>query len=179
MLLVTDIKQIRQLSREKEGENWGFRSFLRDCKVPAQKIDYVVQKYYRKIADQIDCTQCANCCKETTIFLKEGDIAKLSNSLKKSKKEVIDSYLTQKEEDEQYRFHSSPCPFLEANLCSVYKSRPQSCTVYPNLQRKGVMNRLSTIIKSCEVCPIAYNVFEYLKEEIWSMDDCEDIEEWY
>jgi len=35
----TDLNKIRKLSKEKEDENWEFRSFLKGCDIPEEKID--------------------------------------------------------------------------------------------------------------------------------------------
>jgi len=35
----TDLNKIRKLSKEKEDENWEFRSFLKGCDISEEKID--------------------------------------------------------------------------------------------------------------------------------------------
>lgn len=44
----TDIYKIRKLSKEKEVENWNFRSFLKGCDIPSKKIDQLFMNYIRR-----------------------------------------------------------------------------------------------------------------------------------
>ncbi len=174
MFIETDLERIKKLSQKKEGENWGFRSFLKDCEIPGRKIDQVAQKLYKRVTDKIDCRTCANCCKEMEPLLTQGDVVKLSRGLNLSVGKVKKKYLEQSAEGEGFTFNQKPCPFLAGNLCSVYDSRPQDCFSYPHILRKGVANRLSSVIHNCSICPIVFNVLELLKEEIWTMDECDD-----
>ncbi len=36
----TDLRKIKELAKEKWDENWEFRSFLKKCDIPEEKIDY-------------------------------------------------------------------------------------------------------------------------------------------
>jgi uncharacterized protein len=51
----TDINKIRKLSKEKEDENWEFRSFLKGCDISEEKIDLIVYELYKKVSSEIDC----------------------------------------------------------------------------------------------------------------------------
>ncbi|GAI19918.1 unnamed protein product, partial [marine sediment metagenome] len=50
----TDLSKIRKLSKEKEDENWEFRSFLKGCDIAEEKIDSIVHKLYQKVSSEID-----------------------------------------------------------------------------------------------------------------------------
>jgi uncharacterized protein len=178
--LVIDIDQIRKLSKRKEEENYGFRSFLKACEIPAQLIDKIVLRLFKEVAAKIDCKKCGNCCKKIDVALTEKDIANCSAQMNVPVREFTERFLVEDEESGKLIFNSKPCPFLELTKCSIYGSRPVSCRVYPHLQRRGLVKRLISVIDNSSICPIVYNVYEALKTEIWSMeDDIEDEEDFY
>lgn len=162
----TDLNKIRKLSKEKEDENWRFRSFLKTCDTPPEKIDSIVHRLYRKISSQIDCKTCANCCKEIQPVLNRKDIEKLSKGSGITVAQFKSQYLIKDNDSENYLFNKKPCPFLKANLCSCYAGRPEGCISYPHLHKTGFIFRLINVIGNCSICPIVFNVYESLKDEI-------------
>lgn len=175
--LETDIAAIKKLSEEKEAENWGFRSFLKSAGVPSSKIDLIVRHLEKKVSGEIDCNNCANCCREIHVVVREKDITDISRQLNLTKEEFIGKYLKLDDEamgEDKYVFNAVPCPFLENNLCSIYNFRPQDCRSYPHLHKKRFSERTISVIHNLSVCPIVYNVYEQLKSEIWGMDDFDD-----
>jgi hypothetical protein len=63
MVIETDIKKIKKISKKKEDENWEFRSFLKGYDTDVEELDSIVQRLYYQVSAEIDCTACANCCK--------------------------------------------------------------------------------------------------------------------
>ena len=59
MIIEVDINKIRRLSKNKEDENFEFRSFLKGCDL--EEIDIIIQRLYRSISSKIDCKICGNC----------------------------------------------------------------------------------------------------------------------
>lgn len=173
MKFETDPVKIKNLSLAKEGENWGFRSFLKSCEIPEQRIDKTVQKLFKQVAKKIECCYCYNCCKEFEPVLKQDDVLRMSQGLKISVKELKKKYLVYVEKEDGFIFNQKPCPFFVDNACSVIDYRPRECDSYPFIYQNGFTKRLISVIRSSSVCPIVYNVLELLKEEIWGMDDSE------
>ncbi|MBN2092811.1 YkgJ family cysteine cluster protein [candidate division KSB1 bacterium] len=161
--IITDLMKIELTSQEEKDENWKFREFLK--KINPEKVDEIVYNLLQKIAPQIDCTACANCCKQLEVSLTEEDVDKMAKHLNLSLYQLIDQYLNEDFEAPQFIFKNQPCPFLKDNLCLEYSERPETCRSYPHLERKFFSSRLRTIINNCEVCPIVFNVFENLKDE--------------
>lgn len=133
----TDINKIRKLSKEKEDENWGFRSFLKGCDISEEKIDLIVHELYKKVSSEIDCRTCANCCREVQPVLDQEDIERLSKCLGISVAQFKDQYLVKDDDPGKFVFNKRPCPFLKDNLCSHYTVRPKDCKSYPHLQKCG------------------------------------------
>lgn len=80
---------------------------------------------------QIDCTQCANCCKAILPVMASADIKRLACQLEGTKKEFQAFFLRKNEHVEGFVINSRPCPFLKNNLCEVYENRPRDCRSYP------------------------------------------------
>jgi Fe-S-cluster containining protein len=170
----TDPGKINKLAVKKESENWAFRSFLKRSDLPSEEIDSIVHRLYRKIASKIDCKTCANCCKEVQPTLDSEDIEKFSKELGISIALFKNRYLIKDNESKEYMFNLKPCPFLKARLCSCYTYRPKDCKSYPHLHKTDFTSRLINTIGNCSICPIVFNVYECLKNEIWYDDDFEE-----
>jgi Fe-S-cluster containining protein len=162
----TDLNKIKKLSMKKEDENWEFRSFLKRCDVPSEEIDSIVHRLYQRVSSEMDCKTCANCCKEVQLVLVFEDIEKLSKGLGISISQFKNQYLVKDSESENHIFNMKPCPFLKANLCSCYAYRPEDCRSYPHLHKPDFVLRLINVIGNCSICPVVFNVYERLKNEM-------------
>ncbi|MDP2112570.1 MAG: YkgJ family cysteine cluster protein, partial [Bacteroidota bacterium] len=81
---------------------------------------------------------------------------KLAKRLKIKPVEFVAQYLYI-DEDKDYVFKQTPCPFLMAdNYCMVYEDRPKACREYPHTDRKRMYQILNLTHKNCEVCPVVY-----------------------
>jgi len=172
----TDINKIKKISKQKdkEKENWKFRSFLKSCDIADEKIDSIVHKLYRDIVSEIDCQKCANCCIEMVPTLDNEDIDKFSKGSGIPVAEFKSRYLVKNKGSNDYTFNKMPCPFLKNNSCSCYTCRPKDCVAYPHLHKNEFTSRLINVIVNCSICPIVFNVFEGLKQEIRDCDQEED-----
>jgi hypothetical protein len=167
-IVETDISKIKALSKRKEDENWEFRSFLKESDVPSEEIDRIVNELYKETSIKIDCTSCANCCREMQPLLDDEDIERLSAGLGLSAAQFKKQYLVKDRESDKFLLKEKPCPFLKDNLCLHYKYRPKDCASYPHLNKEGFIFRLMDVIHNYSVCPIVFNVYGRLKESVWS-----------
>ena len=147
--------------------------------ISLKKLDSIIHRLYEQVSDQIDCNQCANFCKEVRPILNRADIKNFSKGLGISTTEFQEKYLTKDEESSGFIFNEIPCPFLKDNLCSNYDNRPKDCRSFPHLHKKDFVFRLIGVIDNCAICPIVYNVFELLKDELWHDFDDFDMNEFY
>ena len=171
MKIETDLNIIQKLSEKNHEENWNFRSFLKGYYPDPKGSDNIVHRLYDAISNQIDCTSCANCCREISPILDQVEIKRFSKRLAISVSEFKSSYLkADKEETGKFTFNKAPCPFLKDNLCSYYEFRPNDCKSFPHLHKKDFVTRLWGVIENIYICPTAYNVYEYLKDELWHND---------
>ncbi len=166
--ILTDLAEIERLTRKNEKADWAFRCHIKRLDIPAGELDAIVHRLNREISAKIDCQSCANCCKTSSPSLKPKDIERLAAHLHLSKKVFTEKYLKKDPEDGEIIFKSTPCPFLSDNSCSVYPYRPETCRSYPHLQKNDFVFRLIQAFLNCSVCPIVYNVYQRLKEELRS-----------
>ena len=111
----------------------------------------------------IDCLDCANCCKNYSPRFKNPDIKRIAKRLKVKEGELVDRYL-RLDTDGDYVLKQSPCTFLqEDNTCSIYEDRPSDCRRYPYTDEDVLLKRVSLTLKNATVCPATFYVLEKLK----------------
>jgi Fe-S-cluster containining protein len=167
MKIITDLSQIKKIAAKKEDENWEYRSYLKSLSMPTEEIDAVVHHILAEVTAAIDCTQCANCCKEIRPTLDEEDIYIFADGLKLTVDEFREQYLTREEDHPSIIiFNDLPCPFLIDLRCGYYPNRPKECQSYPHLHKSEFTSRSISVLLNYEICPIVFNVFEQLKREL-------------
>ena len=131
-----DVKRYEELARQKQGEH---RKFLAQLKKKAPKnLDKIVQQVHNEVFQEIDCTQCANCCKTLGPDFTEQDITRIAKHFRMKLPAFEEMYL-QVDEDGDKVFKSMPCPFLGPdNLCDIYDVRPKACAAFPHTDRKKI-----------------------------------------
>jgi Fe-S-cluster containining protein len=166
MLIEKDLGKIKLLGERNERQNYKFRLFLKNIDLASSEIDKMVHEIYEHVRHEIDCTECANCCKQFTPLLDENDITRFIKKLDMDAADFKSRYLQEVKayaERATYEFRELPCPFLLNNTCSNYQNRPNPCRGYPYLHRKDFRSRLLSVIENYSICPIVFNVFELLK----------------
>jgi Fe-S-cluster containining protein len=161
-----DLVQIRLLAEKKEDENDRFRLFLKTkCRLKPEEIDERVFAATRRVWAGIDCTQCANCCREVHPSFSEEEVDRLARRLEMTRQQFIEAYLqcTESGDDNPWTTRTTPCPFLKDNLCSIYEDRPADCSGYPYLYKPEFVSRTMGMINRTFTCPIVYEVMEELK----------------
>jgi len=159
--VLTDLKLVAAAAQKKWDENSRFRAFLKSKKF--EDIADTIEAEGKRVASQVDCTQCANCCKSLTVSPHPKDVKRLSDGLQITALEFRDKYL-KKDLEGDLVFKQKPCPFLKNNKCSVYEHRPETCRSYPHLEKAHMVGRGWYILENTLVCPIVYNTYESLKQ---------------
>jgi Fe-S-cluster containining protein len=121
---------------------------------------------HEKAFEQIDCLQCARCCKRYSPRFKMPDIKRISKTLQLSETDFIKKYLRY-DEDGDYVANSVPCPFLgDDHKCSVYEDRPSDCKRFPYTDEDVILKRPQLTQKNSTFCPIVVSVLEGLMEKL-------------
>jgi len=121
-------------------------------------------QFHEEAFAEIDCLQCANCCKTYSPRFKQPDIKRIAKVLKMKEGELVEKYL-RLDEDNDYVVKQSPCPFLNTdNTCSIYEDRPSDCRRYPYTDEDVFLKRTQLTLKNATFCPIAFTVLEKLEK---------------
>ncbi|MBC7903400.1 MAG: YkgJ family cysteine cluster protein [Gemmatimonadaceae bacterium] len=113
--------------------------------------------------ENINCLECANCCRNFSPRFKTPDIKRISKVLQMKEGAFIEKYL-RLDSDGDYVTKSSPCPFLgEDNMCGIYDSRPSDCHRFPYTDEDVLIDRPLITLKNSTFCPIVYFVLERLR----------------
>lgn len=172
------LEKIEEEAEQREKENLEFIHFVEfESGLKSGEIDEAFHKYNDEISARIDCTQCANCCKQLHPEIPDKDLPRIASHLNVTQEDFEEHYTKELQGDRCMRY--SPCVFLENKKCSIYEDRPLPCATYPNLDAEEMVARLRTVISNYGICPIVYNVVERLKEE-WNFhkQSEEENEDW-
>ncbi|WP_192942393.1 YkgJ family cysteine cluster protein [Streptococcus dysgalactiae] len=162
-----DIEKYHQLALQRQAEH---RKFLAALKKKTPKhLDKIVQDIHQEVFQEIDCTSCANCCKDLGPDLTEADIVRIAKLFRMKLATFEKTYL-RVDEDGDKVFQSMPCPFLGGdNLCSIYDVRPKACREFPHTDRKKIYQINHLTLKNTLICPAAYEFVERLRKRL---DSC-------
>jgi len=166
----TDLAIIKRLAEHKEEENWEFRTHLKGCDIEPREIDAIVHRLYAYVSSKIDCGKCANCCRELSAALGRKDIARLARAEGVTPEEFEKKYLKRADEPGRFLVSQKPCPFLSGTACRHYNARPESCVEFPFLHKPDFTTRTIMVLWNLPLCPIIYNVYELLKQEVAELE---------
>jgi len=164
--VVQDLVQIRLLGERKREENLRFRKHMKSH----DHSDRILRRIAERVEEQIDCTQCANCCRVATARVTERDVERLAKFLRIKPVRVMADLVVESEEEGYVlrRDEQSGCVFLNGNECTVYEARPESCQRFPHVVRGNgsIASRMWEFVDRACYCPIVYNSLEAFKEEL-------------
>jgi len=152
-----------KLNEQTNNRRQEFTALFKKLKAKKPKnLDDVVHDLHDEAFDQFDCLACANCCSTISPVVTEKDADRIAKRLKMKSVDFISQYLFI-DEDNDFVFKKTPCPFLMTdNYCMVYDDRPKACREYPHTDRKRMYQILNLTHKNCRVCPVVYYITEEL-----------------
>lgn len=156
-----DLGRFKELAKSRAAENRKFLQTLK--KKDARRVDDNFHSLHDEVFEDINCLDCANCCKTTSPIFYQNDIERVARKLRMKPGEFIEHYL-RIDEDNDYVLKSSPCPFLDAdNYCAVYDERPKACREYPHTDRKKMVQITELTYRNTLVCPAVLEIVERMK----------------
>lgn len=122
----------------------------------------------RRVWAGIDCTQCANCCRQVKPEFSDEEVSRLAQRLAMTSQQFIETFLQPSDPlgEKPWTTRTTPCPFLKDNLCSVYEDRPADCSGYPYLYKPEFVFRTLGMLDRAYTCPIVFEVLEDLKKSL-------------
>ncbi|MBN2174980.1 MAG: YkgJ family cysteine cluster protein [Bacteroidales bacterium] len=159
-----DIEKIALLGEQKEKENFDFRTFLKGHDF--KRIDKIVHRLDKEIRSQINCKDCGNCCKSLRPCVTNLEIDTLSKIDNLTQHDFVSGFVEIDNFEQIKYLKDTPCKYLNDKLCSIYTNRPEDCKSYPHTQKTEFITRTLGMIDNYGICPIVFNLFEQLKEEL-------------
>ena len=159
--------EIARLGVAKSAENLQFRRFLATHHQPVETFHTIAAK----VQEQIDCTQCANCCRYSIVSVRAAEVARIAAFLKMDEAEVVLHYTVRDAESPRARTLGSNrdgCIFLKDNRCTIYAARPEACRNFPHVApgKHSLGGRLESHCRWAALCPILFNALEEYKHAV-------------
>lgn len=133
-------------------------------KKDARLVDNAFHTVHDQVFDEINCLDCANCCKTTSPIFYQTDIERVAKFLKMKPGDFVEKFLMV-DEDRDFVLKTAPCPFLDGdNYCTVYEARPRACREYPHTNRKKVVQIMELTYKNTLVCPAVLEMVKRLQK---------------
>ncbi len=158
-----DLENFKKESRSDYSSHQKLKGRLR--KIKPKALDERFEALHEVIFSELDCLECANCCKTTSPIFLQTDIERLSKLFRMKSSSFIAEYLHRDEEGD-FVLNSSPCTFLgDDNKCLVYEDRPKACREYPHTNRKKMHGILELTLKNTLVCPAVLKIFQQIGKD--------------
>lgn len=122
----------------------------------------------KEVWKEVNCLDCANCCKKMTPTYTRKDINRISKHFKMTYQQFYDKWLHVDENKDVVNV-STPCQFLgKDHKCKIYAIRPTDCAEFPHFTRKDFRYQVREKVFNQNVvyCPATLVFVEKLKEKI-------------
>jgi Fe-S-cluster containining protein len=149
------------------GKKMLFKSTLKKLKkLQDNQVDRLFHEAHEQAFNEINCLDCAICCKHVGPLWTKKDIERVAKHLKMKEADFESAYL-RVDEDEDYVLQSMPCHFLQSdNKCMIYEVRPKACREYPHTDRKKMRQIFSLTLKNSSCCPAVEKMLDKISIEI-------------
>jgi len=138
------------------------------------KLDEVVPHDMPELVARIDatvwrdvnCRECANCCKTMTPTFTKADVKRISAHLDMKPREFTDKWLKKEDDSDDIVNTTQPCQFLVNNMCSIYEVRPADCAEFPHHNKKPFDAYNETFKNNLIHCPATLLLVDRLKKVV-------------
>ncbi len=158
--LEQDPARVKLLADRGRVETVQLLVFLEHGPIARSDVDRRLRELYDRVKREIDCTKCANCCRELRVAVGSDDARRLAEHHGQSVRDFRGAHL--RIENHRAVFADLPCRFLTGTLCGCYAARPTPCRSFPHLDRPNWRR----VVDDARICPIVYNVLECYKSEL-------------
>ena len=147
-------------NKKSAGRQKAYKQLLKSAN--QQKLLKILPELHDEAFTNVNCLECANCCRNYSPRFKTPDIKRISKLLNMKEGVFIETYL-RLDEDGDYVAKSTPCPFLaDDNRCNIYEHRPSDCMRFPYTDEDVILKRQQLTLKNSSFCPIVFYVLENL-----------------
>lgn len=129
-----------------------------------KNLNSVADKLHVEVFSELDCLDCANCCKSIPPMLVKSDVKRIAKHLGLKEKEFEQKYL-KIDDDGDMVMGTSPCIFLENdNTCRIYEVRPKACRQYPHTDAHSFRQNAHLHAINAMYCPAVFHILNRLQE---------------
>src|SRR5690606_2010299 len=146
-----DLKKFRITAAKKKKSLSAFLDKLDEI-VPADMPE-IVAKADAAMWKEVNCMECANCCKTMTPTYTRTDVKRISAYLGMTSKDFKERWLVKEEKSGDWVNKLQPCQFLKGNICSIYEVRPKDCAEFPHHHKKPFDSYNDTFKNNLVHCP--------------------------
>ena len=133
-------------------------------KFQAHKLNDMADDIHEKVFEELDCLDCANCCKSLPPIINENDAKKIAKYLGMKITDFKIKYIRYDEDDDMI-LNKTPCAFLlEDNKCLVYDVQPKSCKEYPHTDNNDFVKNMKLHTINAKFCPAVYHMLEKINQ---------------
>lgn len=158
-------RKVKFTARKKLNENMRFRTFLK-CHADEDELDEQFRRLHQELFENYNCNLCRNCCKEYYGSIPSDEVERDAAYLHMSVSEFKDAYLAKENTEGTYSTKHKPCDFLEENgTCRLGECKPENCRKFPYTDQPERLESLYSVLDAIEVCPVAFEIYERLKQE--------------
>ena len=156
----------KAVSEKEENKN-----FLKSLpQIDKKLVHSTLVNTHNEVFAEIDCLQCANCCRTEPAILTPGDAKRIAKHLGTSPKQFIRQYAIE-DINGELMLNGVPCKFLQSNnTCSIYEVRPEACRRFPHTHEAEFPSRTNLNLANTIVCPAAYHITKRLQQSLKEYD---------
>jgi len=153
--------KIEQWKKQRNEKAFSHRKLCEKLKkTKGKKLNDIADQLHLKVFEQVDCLDCANCCKSIPPILNETDIRRIAKHIGIKTTDFKNIYI-KVDEDADMVFNNSPCSFLEPdNKCTIYENRPKACREYPHTGNFDFIKNLKLHPINSKYCPAVFHILE-------------------
>ncbi|NJL95613.1 MAG: YkgJ family cysteine cluster protein [Anaerolineae bacterium] len=136
--VITDLSEVAARAAAQHDDYEALRYYIEDDLLSDTDLDALVDRIAAPIIAAIDCTTCANCCRNLTVYLTPADVDRLAEGLGLAPARVEAQHIDRTraaQAGEWGCLAACPCTFLQGTRCGLYAHRPGSCRAIPPLPR--------------------------------------------
>lgn len=134
-------------------------------KLKPKQLNEEAEAMHEQVFSEIDCLDCANCCKSIPPMLSRTDIKRVAHHLNMKPTDFETKYI-RIDNDGDKVMNASPCPFLQAdNKCEIYEVRPRACRKYPHTDEFQFVEHQNLLPTNARHCPAVFHILERMIEK--------------
>jgi Fe-S-cluster containining protein len=159
----------RKFKKRFEEKRKSLRRFITGTENnPPGNLAILAEQTDKEVWTQVNCLNCANCCKVMSPTYTFQDIKRIAAHLGMRPKDFRDKWLYLDKRENDWMNKSRPCQFLDlkSNMCSIYEVRPADCAGFPHLTKKPITDYMYVHKQNIEYCPATMLFVEKLNKAI-------------